>query len=304
MPATGPACGPGATTCENTMRTLLTLLAVGLVAGGLRADDGPVAIKIKQPGVGDTIKESRTERANNNITISIMGQNQAQAEKVEAKFVYTDEILERPAGAKQPTKVKRTYETAEMQGGPPGELGLAGKTVLIEKGSDGYKFSVDGKPVNTRAAELLGKEFSKNKQVGEEDFVPKDPVKVGGTWKIDVDKIAKEAGDELDVDAAKSSATGKLVKVYDKGGHKFGQIEVTMELALKKVGPAGRQIELKPGAKLAIRATLDMCIDGSTWAVAGKMTTTGKFAGSAMGADVTFDLNSVRDGDGAEVGKK
>jgi hypothetical protein len=303
MPASGLASGPVPTQREIVMRTVLTFLAVGLLAGGLRADDGPVPLKLKQAGAGDVIKETKTEKANNKIVISVNGTDQAREEAVTSKLVYTDHILERPLGAKQPTKLKRTYETAELDDGMPGDLDLAGKTVLIEKADAGYRFSVDGKPVGEKAEKLLAKEFGKDKSVSDEDLLPKDPVKVGGTWKVDVAKLAKEAAGELDIDEAKSSATGKLLKLYEKGGHKYGQIEVSMELALNKIGPAGQQIELKPGAKITITATLDLCIDGSLATMSGKMTTKGTFAGSAMGVDLKFDLSSVREGGGEEVKK-
>jgi hypothetical protein len=274
-----------------------------MLAAGLRADDGPVILKLKQGGPGDTIKETKTEQANNKIVISVNGSDQTREESVKSKFVYTDHILERPAGAKQPTKLKRTYETAELTDGTPGDLDLSGKTVLIEKADSGYKFTIDGKPVGEKAEKVLAKEFGKDKALSDEDLLPKDPVKVGATWKVDVAKLAKDAAGELDVDVAKSTATGKLLKLYDKGGHKFGQIEVEMELALNKIGPASQQIVLKPGAKIIITATLDLCVDGSHASMSGKMTTKGKFEGSAMGVDLKFDLSSVREGDGEEVKK-
>ena len=34
------------------------------------------------------------------------------------------------------------------------------------------------------------------------------------------------------IDADKSSATGKLLKVYDKAGSKFGILEITMEVVV------------------------------------------------------------------------
>ena len=287
------------------MRRVLALLALGLAAAALRADDGPVTLKIKQAGPGDRVKQTKTEENTNKVSFTVMGTDMTKDEKVVAKYVYTEEVLERPAGAKRPTKLKRTYESAELtKDGERQPLDLAGKTVVIEKAGDGYKITVDGQEPAGPAAEVLKKEFAKEKQVTDEDLLAKDPVKVGGTWKVDVAKLAKDAEGELDIDVARSSATGKLVKLYDKGGKKFGVVEITMELTLNKLGGGGGQeVELKPGSKLKLTAVMDGCIDGSDASVTGKVTVKGELAGTTMGIDLKFDLVSVKEGKAEEVKK-
>jgi hypothetical protein len=286
------------------MRRIVAILAVGLVVSAGRADDGPVTVKVKQPGPGEKVKESKTETTTNKMSFTVMGTDMVKDEKVVTKFVYTDEVVTKPAGAKRPTKLKRTYETAEMtRDGANEELGLAGKTVVIEKAATGYDVTLDGKELTGPAATILKKEFGKDKQVNDEDLLPQEPVKVGGTWKVDVAKLAKDAEGELDIDAVKSSASGKLVKVYDKGGHKFGVLEVTMELALNKIGEEGHQIEMKPGSKMHVTAVMDTCIDGARSAFTGKVTVRGDFTGTTMGIDLKFNLTSVKEGGGEEVGK-
>lgn len=283
------------------MRRFVAILAVGLAAAARRADDGPVTIKVKQPGPGDRVKETKTENATQKT--SFMGM--AMETKVGTKFVYTEEVIERPAGAKRATKLKRTYETAEMtKDGDKVDLGLVGKTVLIEKKGDGYDVTVDGKEVSGQAGDILKKEFAKEKQVNDEDLLPKEPVKVGGTWKIDLGPLAKDAADELAIDTEKSSATGKLTKVYDKGGHKFGVVEITLDLAVTKAGSGGQALELKDGSKVQVTAVLDACIDGSKGDVTGKTTMTGTLAGTVMGNDVKIELGSVKEGTGEDLGKK
>jgi hypothetical protein len=286
------------------MRRMVAILAVGLVVSAARADDGPVTVKVKQPGPGEKVKESKTDTTTNKVSFTVMGTDMVKDEKVVTKFVYTEEVVTKPAGAKRPTKLKRTYETAEMtKDGAPEELGLAGKTVVIEKAATGYDVTLDGKELTGPAATILKKEFGKDKQVNDEDLLPQEPVKVGGTWKVDVAKLAKDAEGELDIDVAKSSARGKLVKVYDKGGHKFGVLEITMELALNKIGGEGQQIEMKPGSKMHVSAVMDTCIDGSKTASTGKVTVRGEFTGTTMGIDLKFNLTSVKEGGSEEVGK-
>jgi hypothetical protein len=234
-----------------------------------------------------------------------MGMNQNQIEGGTTKFVYTDEVIERPAGSKKPTKMKRTYETAELVAkGEEQKLGLAGKTVLIEKKGATYEFTIGDKALTGKAAEVLGKEFNKKSDTDEEAFLPKKPVSVGDTWKPDLPALTKELEAEgMTVDAAKSTATAKLTKVYKKGDATFGVIVVDLELAVTKVGPAGMEIPLNAGSKLAIKVELDGCIDGTLATGTSKMSMKGNLAGEVMGVAITIALTATNDGSSDEVKK-
>jgi hypothetical protein len=283
------------------MRRFLAVLAVSaLTLAGLRADES-ITLKVKKPAKGDVVKETKT--TTETVKVTVMGTDQNQ--EAVTKLVYTEEVLEKPAGAKRPTKLKRVYETAEIaKQGEKEDLGLVGKTVLVEKSGDGYKVTVDGQEPAVVAAVVLKKEFRKEKEVTDEHFLPKTPVKVGDTWKIDMAPLAKDAAGELEMDADKSSGTAKLTKVYDKGGHKFGIVEVTLDLAVNKIGEEGGQsIELKAGSKLTATAVMDFCIDGTAGGGTSKMTVKGDFSGTTMGIELKFDLTSVSEGTSEEVKK-
>ena len=287
------------------MRRTLAILVVGLAAVTLRADDGPVTIKVKKAGPGDRVKETKTETSTQKVAFTAMGMDMTKEDQGTTRFVYTEEVVTKPAGARRATKLRRVYEKAEVtKNGAKQNVGLDGKTVVIEKAADGYTITVDGSEPTGLAADLLKKEFRKEKQVDDEDLLPKEPVKVGGTWKIDLDKVAKDAEGELDIDVAKSTGTGKLVRVYDKGGKKFGVMEVTFDLVVNKVGGGGGQeVELKGGSKMKVVAVMDACIDGSSAEGTGTITTTGDFTGSVMGIDLKITLNSVRGATSEEVKK-
>jgi hypothetical protein len=289
------------------MRPFIAVLAAGLLAaGGVTAADDAVTIKIKQPAAGDVVKETKTEKATNKVTVTVMGTDQVKDETATTKLVYTDEIVERPAGSKRPTKLKRTYETASItKDSETEELGLAGKTVLIEKTGDRYSLTTDGKEVTGKAAEILGKEFGKEKEVTEEDLLPKEPVKVGATWKVDVVKVTKDlANNGMTADPEKSTATGKLVKVYDKGGHRFGVIEINMDLSMTKIGAGGQDIDLKAGSTMKLTATMDACIDGSQANGTSKVLVKGDLSGAVNNVPLKIDLTAVQEGSAEEVKKK
>jgi hypothetical protein len=265
-----------------------------LAAGAALAQDAAIDIKLKKAGPGDVVKETKTETTNQKMDLTIMGTAQpTKEEKANATYVYTDEVIEKPAGAPKPTKVKRTYESAELTvNGQQQDLGLKGRTVLIEKKGDRYAFTADGKPVAGKAAELLGKEFSGKKQTRDEDFLPGKPVKVGETWKIDVAKVAAElSATGMVIDDQKSTGSGKLAKVYDKGGKKFGVIEVKMDLVVTKIKSGPQEIPLKD-SKLITTLVLDGCIDGTEATGGGKMSMKGKLSGDIMNvAQVVVDVD-------------
>jgi hypothetical protein len=276
-----------------------------LAAGAVLAQDGPVTIKLKKAGAGDVVKGTKTEASTQKVTVTVMGQAQpAKEDKSVATFAYTDAVDERPAGAAKPTKMRRTYETAEVTaGGAKEDLGLKGKTVLIEKKGDAYEFSVDGKPLTGKAAQFLGKEFSGKKQATDEDFLPGKPVNVGETWKIDVGRVIEELADSgMVVDDKKSTATGKLAKVYTKGSQRYGVIEVTMDLVVTKL-KGQQEVPLKEGSKLSVGLTMDGCIDGTEATGSGKMTMKGNLAGEIMGVQLAVDVDVAVNGNSVELKK-
>lgn len=254
-----------------------------LAAGAGLSQDGPVTIKLKKAGPGEVVKETKSETTAQKVTVTVMGQTKTNDDKATATYAYSDEVVEKPEGVRKPTKLKRTYESAELTvGGQKQDLGLKGQTVLIEKKGDKYTFTADGKPVAGKAAELLGKEFSGKKQTGDEDFLPGKPVQVGETWKLDVAKVAGELAEGgMAIDEKQSAGTGKLTKVYDKGGKKFGVIEVKMDLVVTKLASGPQEIPLKD-SKLTVVMTMDGCIDGTEATGGGKMSMKGKLNGEFM----------------------
>jgi hypothetical protein len=288
------------------MRTVLAVVGLGLVlALTAHAQDGPVTIKLKKLGPGEKSRETKTESGTTKVTVTVMGMERGVSdEKGTGKFVYIDEVIERPAGANKPTKLKRTYETAEVtKNGQSEDVGLAGKTVLIEKKGDKYTFSADGKDLTGKGAELLGKEFNKP-DTPEEVFLPKGPVKVGDTWKLEVAEVTKElAAEGITIDAAKSTATGKLTKLYKKDASQFGVFEVKMDLAVTKVSGGGMEIPLKAG-KLNIELVFDGCLDGSQDTGNAKTIMKGELMGDVMGTPLKIALNAENTGSSAQILKK
>lgn len=289
MPATSVEAPPRHVNSETLMRRFLGAgLVLGLVVTIGLAQDGPVTIKIRKAEVGDKVKKTKNDTFGMAMTISAMGQQQDKNEARTVKTTYTDEVLEKPAGAKKATKTKRIIHTAEFtEDGMPKDIKLAGKTILIElkEKKTSYTFE-DGTKLTDDQLKFLDanqKDNAADKPDFDELMVPANPVKVGESWKIDMDGLAKGFDDNLGIDPKTSTATGTLTKVYDKNGRKYGVLTIKLDLVVKKLGSGDQQIPLKDGSKMVAEGTLDVCIDGSAEAGTMSMSMKGEMAGETMG---------------------
>src|SRR5262249_25527067 len=154
---------------------------------------------------------------------TIMGQAKEDTKKMSEATAYK-ETVQKVDDKKHPTKLEREYTKAEKTAdGKTEKSPLQGKTVVIEKKGDKCTFTYKGgEEVTGEAAADLNKEFNKNAHEDDLDklLMPKNAVKPGDEWKIDMNAVAKyfAAGEDIDVDGDKSTGTGKLLKVYKKDG--------------------------------------------------------------------------------------
>jgi hypothetical protein len=180
--------------------------------------------------------------------------------------VYKETVLERAEGAARPASLRREYEKAVVQQGDekPQALPYQDKTVVIERGESGYRFAVDGGPLEGADARLLDKEFNAGDFDLQRHVLPRKAVRVGDTWALDMAALARdwERNTLMQADAAKAKGTGKLVKVYDQGGRTFGVMEFRLELPVVSVGDDRKQIKMEDGSRMVMEATLEACIDG------------------------------------------
>ena len=258
------------------IRVLFTITAGLLIGSSASAADESYTLKLYKSKKGDKTENEKTEDSKNDIAISVMGTNNKQEIAGGKKEIYTEEILEKKDGDRKATKLTRTYTAAEKtEKGETTKSVYAGETVLIEKKGDKYEFSVKGKALKEDEAPELFKSFNKDDEPQSEDFLPKDAVKVGDTWKVAADKtekMFKALGEEkMKLDAKKSTVTGKLLKVYKKDGAQFGTLEMTIEVIVTEIDLGGEFAKTKAGSKLTIKATIDTCIDGSVNFEDGKM---------------------------------
>jgi hypothetical protein len=97
-------------------------------------------------------------------------------------------------------------------------------------------------------------------------------VRLNESWKLDAPALAAdfEKGGRMEIDAAASTATAKLVKAYKRDGRQFGVVEVRLVFPLKALRIGPNKLPLLNGAKMMAEYTGDGCIDGSRHIGAGK----------------------------------
>lgn len=246
------------------------LLAVVLLADGsaFSADD-TFTLKVYKSKKGDKTSHEKTETGKMSFTVKVGGNTMDDSATTSSKEVFTEEILEKKEGDKEATKLKRTYTVAEKtEKDKTTKSVYAGKTVLIEKKGDKYELSIDGKALEEKDAPELYKKFNKSEdEPRDEDLLPKDPIKVGGTWKVPADKsekMFKSLGDEkIKFDAKKSTIEGKLLKAYKKDNAQFGVIELTITVYVTEMDLNGQFFKTAGDSKMVLKGTSDTCIDGT-----------------------------------------
>ncbi|MBY0459120.1 MAG: hypothetical protein K2V38_17430, partial [Gemmataceae bacterium] len=207
---------------------LLTAAFVALAgaATGTAADE-KYTLKLYEEKKGDRFVHERTKNGKTTVELTIKGVDETKKQNISdtEKEVYTEEIVEKTAGARRATKLSRVYTTAEKtKDGEKTEEAFVGETVLIERKDGKYALTVNGKPLTKKDAPDLVKSFDRKKDDDprDQDFLPTEPVAVGDSWTIPKDKseaIYKTFGNEdMKIDAKKSTIGGKLLKAYKKDG--------------------------------------------------------------------------------------
>jgi hypothetical protein len=273
-----------------------SLVMLGLVVGLAPAED-TYTIKFKKSAKGDITRIEGQEEGENKIVLTLAGKevpNQPPQGKEGKAETFVETILERPDQSDRATSLKRRYEKARFtKEGKEQTRGYEGKVVLIEMKGDKYVFQIEGgKEVTGTDAEALDKEFNKKDGPSESEMekilMPGKPVKVGETWKIDAEKLLKTMAKEGGFGGDNPKASGKLLEVYEKGGHRFGKMDIEMTSPITTFA-GGDMVKFKvaDGSKLGMKFHLDVCIDGSC-------------ADAAVKSEMALDMEATFDAGGME----
>lgn len=282
-----------------TLAALAALLASPALSGAAET----YTIKLKQPGKGDVVRYDIKMSQQYNRVIRDADKKDSEkplgkeSGKVSQVSAFKEEIVEREPG-KRPTRLRRTYTKAEIkQGDTTKAYPWQGKTLLIDKKAKGYEFKLEGDRLLIGQEALpLAMEFPEEEQVKlDRLFLPRNAVAVGEEWKLDLDALVKEMtrSGSLEIDRDKATGTGKLVKVYQKGGRRYAVWTVRYELPLKSLGKGEGKMTAEAGSKQKAEFTYDGCIDGTSTSVTTKIRYQMKVAGTINNTRVNrkFHIN-------------
>jgi hypothetical protein len=302
------------------MRTFLATALAVLAVPAVRADEA-YTIKLKlDVDTGLTA----TYRSKSNTSKEFKGSFAGQKEfggttKSEEETIYKETVLNRD-GSGKPTAYVRVYEKAtKIQNGNVEAVSYHGRTVLFEKVGDRFRVGVTGEaPLDPKDVSKLLKDANRKSDPHaiERGLAPGRPVKVGDSWSMPIKPVAQYF-DFIVADESKSSALGKLLKVYSKGSETFGTFEVTIKLAFTAMYEEGQElVSFDPPGILDISQHFDLAIDGGTpegsdtgsmaikgdgkWLLAGKEAR----VASTLQVEASSQLSSVTDDPTARVRPK
>lgn len=279
------------------MSAITTIFLLAFLPAPAAPEPTTYSIKLRDTQQGDVDDVTQDEDSKIIISLSLGGEKEKAPVANKSRYVYQEEVLEKPKDEQHPTKVKRTYSKARLtKDGNQSTLPYEGEEVLIEKKGDKYVFSMNGRDLEGEDAEELDNEWNKERSdLKNEDLLPKKPVKLNETWKIDAGILIKdlEKTDQLEGDAKNSKASGKLVKVYKKGEQLFGVMEIEFVLAVKSFKSEGTDYTTKDESKITIHMEIDTAIDGTDSEATVKRTSKGELILDVPGSDISMKIDST-----------
>jgi hypothetical protein len=251
-------------------RCALLVAAVFFFVAPVVAQDA-YPITIKEPAKGDVRLCDVRQSTLSSTKIVGPGGGQPLHEKAASnaqQHVYRETVLERQPGQRRPTRLRRQYEKAAIwTEGKQTMLPYQGKSVLIESREGVYVFSFEGGAALAGEADrLLDREFNREDDLDLQRLIlPKRAVRLDEAWAIDMMPIARawEKNTLMTVDAGKSVGSGRLTKVYQKDGRRFGVLAVRLEMPITALG-AEKPMRTDAGARVRMDVALDCCIDGTS----------------------------------------
>ncbi len=246
------------------MRTALAaVLVTALVGPAVGQDAVKYEIKVCRRKAGDRCKVTRTGVEDMTVTIKDGGAGQVVPYAATLTEAFTEHV-EAVGGDGKPSRLTRAYTKARVAWATPGVFGFEGKTVTIRRESGKSTYAVDGQPLAGTDAEQLDDEFKDPSVKRFEDFLPKETVQVGRGWTIP--KVDPPAGFDRDgmrvtFDPTKRAAEGKLTKVYQRDGRRFGVVTMTLTHPATRL-KMGDEALLAAGSAVTEVVTADWTIDG------------------------------------------
>jgi hypothetical protein len=221
-------------------------------------------IKITRPAkAGDQYTTSVTASFKNDAVITLAGgappQKNNQDFTADLQGVVTvDEVSDKNS---MPKKLSCKVDHFTKDGK---DLYPAGAVIVAERKDGKAVYSVDGKPVAPQDIEMFVSMLdvpNPDKGVTDDQATGTDkPQKVGDTWAIDPDAVAKQSSEDgMKIDAADVKGEGKLVKVKKLNGNAVMVISINANI--DKFGMEIPMLGHANGDKMTIEQTITLPVD-------------------------------------------
>lgn len=256
----------------------IVLLGAALEVGSSGETAAPILLKLKSfPDAGQTsvTREQSSSEVSMRITNTDGKTLNTRRDSESAEAGFSETTLRQTPGGRE---FRRRYERV-VQTNRTGTrlLPRSGKTLLILERNG--KFSIrneSGPPLETEEIQELSKELELSRKVADRNFcVPTSPVAVGQTWGIAPEEASICFNTLGELEPAGSSASGKLLRTYEKNGRTFGTVEIDIALRIKNMGA----LRFDSPALFKARVQMDGCIDGVS--PEGRLVLTGSLEGNS-----------------------
>ncbi|MCI0702024.1 MAG: hypothetical protein L0241_13155 [Planctomycetia bacterium] len=248
-------------------------------SGGGSSDTTEYTLKVRTPGEGSQLRGSvKIEMSMSLVARDPNGKRLPGKEKTTKEEIgYSETIETFPDGAKKPTKSRAKIDkwVKDKNGGITKEevmKRIVGRDIIIEKQFGTYNIHAqDGGPIDPEVYIFLDKRYQEAYEgFNIHDFLPDKPVKIGTTWPIPIERLVKAMGNAANFpfDAKKSTGSGKLLRVDDKDGKKYGRIKLEANI-VPKISEKDVAIT---DMKVEMNWIIDLCIDGSRHDITAKAT--------------------------------
>jgi hypothetical protein len=247
-----------------------------LRAGGVGAQES-YTIRLKGAGEGETTcyEDTLTAEMRSRQVNALGGAGPEHRERTVRCTNYRETLLQIDPATRQPLRFRRECERATLEvNGKGSVLPFHGKSFVVERGAAGCRVQFEGTTPPAEFVRELEQGFGRKPDADPlQGMLPRKAVQVGETWTFDPRAllIAWPKPPQVRVDHAKATGTGKLARVYRQGERLFGVLEFQVEAPVVGVEWGSRHAEPQEGTRLAVRLTVDGCIDGGAGTFALQM---------------------------------
>lgn len=270
-----------------TVRASLMILALFAVGGCYESADNPprpvseeviYLLQVRTPGEGSVLRGSAAV----DLTVTVdspgpEGPEVAAADRPAAKTYsiheeirYRETIEAFPEGAKRPTRARVIF-TKWHRAQPFAGLTTAeelprvvGREIVVQKLHGWYDiFATDGHPIDPHLRLFIDQRYSDfHDAFTTQDLVPPQPVQIGESWPIPVMKWTRWLDHLafLTLDEKQSHGFARLVRIFDRDGHRYARLAVTTQWVPQKDARAAPGIS----APIDVHWDVTLCVDG-TW---------------------------------------